>query len=1087
MDVRNVEVQVRDNDTPGVYVTEVEPGTSVEDGRTLVIEGADIAQNLIADSADPNDYTGLRDEILVQLAKAPEAGDVIVVKLVLDAEDDAAIKLLDVLADPRFDEAARTITFNHLNWDDPVRVGIEAWDDYVREDPATAVISFQLDPSTVDVDGDYAFPNLRSGPGLLDVEVIDDETAGAVTLESGGSTLLIVDDLATGADETVQDDYTIRLTKRPAAGTTVDVAILTDGLADVVEIDGLPVTYQTIGGLRPTQIFTGSVIFENVAGLGTLTRGTGADLGSFVDEGFEAGQLLRIGGAGASYDGDYVVQSVTDQTITLTAAFGVAGPVEVLDTVVLADLTREGDFTGEVSVDTLNRRLVRTDDSSWLADGFLEGQRVRVINAANPLQSADFKIAIIRGDNETKDEKIEFTAEGTLPVWLTGTLDVQVTRIAVLATFSDTDWYVLQEITLEADPLYEVPSTREGVKVFPASTHLLSKLRGPLAVEGGVTGADRSLSNGLKLPGEADGFLFAIGTQPPESQQIDVLNIFNDFSQADGTGTMDETTLRGFGMADDLDFGVISGETFGEPSLFPGGISFGKVNFGSGGFGTDSNESTIEVVNLMLGEGNDALDITGTLNPAPFVSARNEFVFTPSGSGGTIVREGFDWKAQGFLVGQTVTIEGQAGQWTVTAIDDATTPEGQDPNDNSILVLSGPALPVLAGEQTILAFDALVLSTVVVDVTSTATGGIVSRASGSWLDDGFLKGHLITVETGPNAAQYRVLSISDDGLDMELKGEPMATAIGVTKTFWVQGPHGSLTVVHGGGNMPLETTGNMDQTTDLSGNLLTRLDGRDWAADGYAVGQLIQISGEANTRVILAIQNANPLLEPADAFGTWGTGSALVLSGPAFAGGQAELSVHVSEALRTEVTQSMNVATSSLTRSAGTWAADGFYVGQQVWISGLAGPFTVTALAGAVMSLQNAALTPQSGVVLTVFGFDPTRDGGVRIGGDHITISGGAGPDSPLVVYGDTSQDGVWYSGHPYDVLGMEFGDKPFDPFPNLPDGENEDDEWVFPLANPYTYAGNDVIDASALFAGLAASATADGRLYGLRRPGRRY
>ena len=61
-----------------------------------------------------------------------------------------------------------------------------------------------------------------------------------------------------------------------------------------------------------------------------------------------------------------------------------------------------------------------------------------------------------------------------------------------------------------------------------------------------------------------------------------------------------------------------------------------------------------------------------------------------------------------------------------------------------------------------------------------------------------------------------------------------------------------------------------------------------------------------------------------------------------------------------------------------------------------------------------------------------------------------AGPNSPLVVYGDTSQDGVWYGGHPYDVLGHEFGDKPFDPFTNLPDGENEDDEWVFPLANPY-------------------------------------
>ena len=320
----------------------------------------------------------------------------------------------------------------------------------------------------MDVDGDYVFPNLRSGPGLLDVEVIDDETAGAVTLESGGSTLLIVDDLATGADETVQDDYTIRLTKRPAAGTTVDVAILTDGLADVVEIDGLPVTYQTIGGLRPTQIFTGSVIFENVAGLGTLTRGTGADLGSFVDEGFEAGQLLRIGGAGASYDGDYVVQSVTDQTITLTAAFGVAGPVEVLDTVALADLTREGDFAGEVSVDTLNRRLVRTDDSSWLADGFLEGQRVRVINAANPLQSADFKIAIIRGDNETQGREDRIHGRRELcPVWLTGTLDVQVTRDrGRWRPLRDTDWYVQQDDHAGGRPAVRSavdPRGREGL------------------------------------------------------------------------------------------------------------------------------------------------------------------------------------------------------------------------------------------------------------------------------------------------------------------------------------------------------------------------------------------------------------------------------------------------------------------------------------------------------------------------------------------------------------------------------------------------------------------------------------------------
>src|SRR5207244_2963310 len=48
----------------------------------------------------------------------------------------------------------------------------------------------------------------------------------------------------------------------------------------------------------------------------------------------------------------------------------------------------------------------------------------------------------------------------------------------------------------------------------------------------------------------------------------------------------------------------------------------------------------------------------------------------------------------------------------------------------------------------------------------------------------------------------------------------------------------------------------------------------------------------------------------------------------------------------------------------------------------------------------------------------------------------------------------------------------PFDPFTKIPDAQNEDDEWVFPLANPYDYAGNDIIDASGLFAGIVCDAT---------------
>ncbi|OWK21142.1 hypothetical protein AJ88_20800 [Mesorhizobium amorphae CCBAU 01583] len=175
-DVRNVEVDLRDNDTPGIYVTEVAPGTNTEDRRSLVIEG--------------NATTKLNDELLVQLAKAPEAGDTIVVKLFVNEFSDENIMIYDVDdpndLDGRMFKGADgywRITFDSGNWDDAVRVGIEARDDIPREDPHTAAIFFQLDQAlTVDADHDYVFPNLRSGPGYVDIDVIDNDSAGAVVL-----------------------------------------------------------------------------------------------------------------------------------------------------------------------------------------------------------------------------------------------------------------------------------------------------------------------------------------------------------------------------------------------------------------------------------------------------------------------------------------------------------------------------------------------------------------------------------------------------------------------------------------------------------------------------------------------------------------------------------------------------------------------------------------------------------------------------------------------------------------------------------------------------------------------------------------
>ena len=68
---------------------------------------------------------------------------------------------------------------------------------------------------------------LRRTPQALYVRVLDDETPGVVVTPSNGSTLVSA---VTGTT----DDYTLRLTKAPAAGTTVAVRIITDGQTDVV-------------------------------------------------------------------------------------------------------------------------------------------------------------------------------------------------------------------------------------------------------------------------------------------------------------------------------------------------------------------------------------------------------------------------------------------------------------------------------------------------------------------------------------------------------------------------------------------------------------------------------------------------------------------------------------------------------------------------------------------------------------------------------------------------------------------------------------------------------------------------------------
>src|SRR5262249_33192563 len=138
---------------------------------------------------------------------------------------------------------------------------------------------------------------------------------------------------------------------------------------------------------------------------------------------------------------------------------------------------------------------------------------------------------------------------------------------------------------------------------------------------------------------------------------------------------------------------------FGEPLVFPGGISYGKVTVDSNGnIVTAAGVSTIEVANLLLGEGNDHVNITSTLVPALELAnngtptaafqggltlvhgggnspLRVQGTFNVTGGVGAnqILRtDGLNWADDEFALGQQVTISGVAGTRTVTAVNGST-------------------------------------------------------------------------------------------------------------------------------------------------------------------------------------------------------------------------------------------------------------------------------------------------------------------------------------------------------------------------------------------------------------------------------
>ncbi|MGE4427667.1 MAG: hypothetical protein AB7G37_14550, partial [Solirubrobacteraceae bacterium] len=415
-----------------------------------------------------------------------------------------------------------------------------------------------------------------------------------------------------------------------------------------------------------------------------------------------------------------------------------------------------GLWTGSVVYDAAAGTLRRADGSSWLDDGFLEGQLLQ-LNGTGPL----LKIQQLLGSDPTRVDVLRVTTAGVLPWTGSGTTSASVVRWAATVTFTAADWWIPVVVPVVADPYYDVPVGTLSTVTFAKRPHLLNGIRGPVEIVGGPQVGDRTFAPAVMLPTEQNGPLFGIREQPTEADQVDVLNIYDDGAQGDQGGTMYATGLSGFGMGGDLRF---TRTAFGEPTTFAGGISWGRYAVDADGNPLrNAGLTTVDVVNLMLGQGNDRLVVAGTPTPGPDVeldgttgvpsahggltvihgggAAKLESVCTTSCGFATTAntitrRDGLSWASLQFSVGHELLVNG-VPHGRITAIDGTRLtftgkPLAVNPDFRGTVAVYGPKVASRAAY----AFLSLWL-----------VGNVVNRADlKAWTALGYRVGQQITVD-----------------------------------------------------------------------------------------------------------------------------------------------------------------------------------------------------------------------------------------------------------------------------------------------------------------------------------------------------
>jgi Ca2+-binding RTX toxin-like protein len=443
----------------------------------------------------------------------------------------------------RTPRASIELKFTASDWLVPQTVRVQAVDDGAAEGERSVVLSH-----SVSDDSDPAFAGLSLAN--VSVRIIDDDAAG-IAIVQGDEGARLIEGGPTAA-------YWIFLTKPLAGADTVTVGLTTDGQ---VMPSTSSIVFDSSNWNVARQVTLTAPLDGKVEGrhLGTVIHGVTA---TTVDAYQDIGAKLEA----TIYDGDsaMVVIAQTKGSTDVIEGEGPDLPFTDMYTVVL----------------------------TWAP---MPGHPVYVV--VTPLPTPTTQAELLAGSAGTPQVAVSSDApEASL---VDGVLTLK---------FTDQNWYQPQTVKVQA--IDDAVVEGDDVQVFPTTLQALDLIRGPLKIEGGSDpDLDLTIPAPLVYLGETDPQEFVPDPNPnltvKETEQIDILNVFDDDAVADGSGTLTSTRLYGLGMGSDT---TIAGRPF------KGGITYGDLEMLNIHLGSGRDQFLVEnthagVTTIFAGPGNDEINI----------------------------------------------------------------------------------------------------------------------------------------------------------------------------------------------------------------------------------------------------------------------------------------------------------------------------------------------------------------------------------------------------------------------------------------------------------------------------------------------